>query len=131
MTDLLKLAERCERAEEPKRGLFIEAWLATLGAHFSHLSADEIRKLPGFRRFNRMLDADAYESAALMLVPDGWGWNVSWPNIKARESGLLLVDAPCQGEAQFGYDRRFIVAAATPALAICAAALRARSASDE
>ena len=66
--------------------------------------------------------------AAMTLVPEGWGWLVSQPNEKAIASGLLKKDTPVMGEVQYGYDQRYTVAAATPALALTAAALRARAA---
>ena len=64
--------------------------------------------------------------AAMTLVPEGWGFNVSQPNEKAIDSGLLRTDSPCMAEVQYGGDQRFIVAASTPALALCAAALKAQ-----
>lgn len=67
--------------------------------------------------------------AALTLVPDGCGWSAGW--------GQILPDKP-MGEARItrnahfiGYDANYDVIvkanAATPALALCIAALRARA----
>ncbi|MEN2749310.1 hypothetical protein [Sphingomonas sp. T9W2] len=64
---------------------------------------------------------------AVAIVPKGWGWLVSQPNEMAMASGLLKEDTPVMGEVQYGCDQRFTVAAATPALALCAAALRAQA----
>lgn len=69
--------------------------------------------------------------AAMTLVPEGWGWLVSQPNEKAIASGLLKERTPVMGEVQYGCDQRFTVAAATPALALTAAALRAHAAQKE
>jgi hypothetical protein len=77
-----------------------------------------------------VLAVTASLDAAMGLVPEGWGWLVSQPNAKAIASGVLKVDTPVLGEVQFGYDQRYAVAAATPALALCAAALRARASQD-
>lgn len=79
-------------------------------------------------RFQKLINAEAWLDAAMTLVPEGWGWLVSQPNAKAIASGLLKKDTPVMGEVQNGIDRRFTVAAATPALALTAAALRAHAA---
>ena len=60
----------------------------------------------------RMLAAGAYESAALTLVPGGWLWEV-------RDDGVAWVTSPDKGGSWPG-------TAATPALALTAAALPAR-----
>lgn len=65
--------------------------------------------------------------AAMSLVPEGWGWLVSQPNAKALASGLLKERMPVLGEVQYGCDHLYAVAAATPALALVSAALRARA----
>ena len=83
-----------------------------------------------FNRFRRFLDAEAWTDAAMCLVPDGWGWNVSQPNAKAIASGLLKKHTPVRGEVENGFERRFIVAGETPALALAQACLKARENSD-
>lgn len=85
---------------------------------------------PARSRFRRFLDAEAWTDAALMLVPEGWGWNVSQPNAKAIASGLLKEETPVRGEVENGFEQRFIVAGETPALAIAQAAIRAKEAGD-
>lgn len=75
----------------------------------------------------RLMPFTVFIDAAVMLVPEGWGWLVSQPNAKAIASGLLKRDTPVRGEVQNGIDRRFTVAAATPALALTEAALKARA----
>jgi hypothetical protein len=65
--------------------------------------------------------------AAVALVPEGWGWMLSQPNERAVASGLLKAWAPVMGEVQYGCDHRHAVACATAALALVAAALRARA----
>lgn len=81
-------------------------------------------------KFCRFLDAEAWTDAALCLVPEGWGWNVSQPNAKAIASGLLKEETPVRGEVENGFEQRFIVAGETPALAIAQAALRAKEAGN-
>lgn len=67
------------------------------------------------QRFTTMLDAEAYESAAMMLVPEGWDW------------GCGGHDDPwgwvCPPDRE--YNESMKAHAATPALALAAAAIRA------
>jgi len=81
-------------------------------------------------RFTAMLDAEAYESAAMMLVPEGWRpytldmsvkgrsrWSLEGPKTKweTDDDGM-----PCAGDDWFAQG-----IAATPDLALSAAAIRA------
>lgn len=68
-------------------------------------------------RFTRFLDAEAYTDAALLLVPDGCKWAVTSRN-----------SACCNPDHIAPLDWVF---AATPALAIAAAALRAKGPGHE
>lgn len=125
MSDLLELAERCEAAEGPDRAL--DCWIMGKVSDPSWTDADceYAAHNPGVT-----LGPPAYTAsldAAMMLVPEGWGWLVSQPNAKALASGLLKERTPVMGEVQYGIDHRHTVAAATPALALCAASLRARA----
>jgi hypothetical protein len=125
---LLALAERCEKAEGPDREL--DAAIAPLtgltvvdeGHPIGRMCYDDIGAAHLMPRYTASLDA------AMTLVPESWGWMVSQPNAKALSSGLLKERTPVMGEVQYGCDQRYAVAAATPALALCAAALRARAA---
>lgn len=140
MTDkneLLALADRAEAATGPDRELdALIASIARIGTEHEwaykyptwvaskdgrvHLEKNG----PSFAAapYTRSLDA------AMTLVPEGWGWLVSQPNAKAIASGLLKERTPVMGEVQYGIDHRYTVAAATPSLSLCAAALRARAA---
>ena len=128
--EIVRLAERVEQATGPDRELDALVAATTI----RNLAATSFKTLQGWadiavrekwsvRRFTASLDA------AMTLVPEGWGWMVSQPNAKALASGLLKERTPVMGEVQYGCDQRYAVAAATPALALCAAALRARAAS--
>jgi len=110
---LLELAELCEKAEGPSYALE-----QAIGRAVRCPTV-----VPPI--YTASLDA------AMSLVPEGWGWLVSQPNAKAIASGLLKERTPVLGEVQYGCDLRFAVAAATPALALTAACLRARAASGE
>jgi len=59
----------------------------------------------------------AYESAALTLVPEGYEWTI----------GLVNTRGFCSLGPEGTFTTTAEVDAATPALAICAAALKARS----
>ena len=75
-------------------------------------------------RFMRMLDAGAYESAALTLVPSGKGHDPWWM-LKAPWRGRAVVEIWVDGKG-----KPFRCAAPTPSLAICIAALHARKATN-
>jgi len=111
---LIELAGRVERAEADSGGLMILAYYACFG-----MPNTEAEHRP-FDRFHAMLNAGAYESAALTLVPDGLAWSGEfsdynyancWPDTSDYDGRPL-------GEGR----------GATPALAIVAAALKARAA---
>ncbi len=67
--------------------------------------------------------------AAKTLVPEGFGWTVGdkspWPSIAWCE----IEGLPWKAGYGWAVDRRLMVEAATPALALTAASLRARAAS--
>jgi hypothetical protein len=117
---LIALAERVEAASADEQAtLLIEAfdlidWRSKPGA------AGSVRYNPRWFKFDKMIRAEAYESAAMMLVPEGMGYGVADPKNGVRPSGLIFDG---QGLA---IERR----AATPSLALTAAALRARAAGE-
>ena len=71
-------------------------------------------------RFRRFLDAEAYTDAALMLVPVGGSWAVGMQSGGVSGASVFL-----NGGAMFRTE------AATPALAIAAASLRAKGPGHE
>lgn len=116
MTPLLLLAEKVEGLEGPDREVDCEILAAVARTDNGPVFA-----------------APAYTAsldAAMSLVPEGWGWLVCQPSEKAIASGLLKERTPVMGEVQYGCDHRYAVAAATPALALVAASLRARAAME-
>ena len=101
-TALLALAERCEQAAGPDRELD-NAILIALGYSWrgmAYLHDDDNHVLKGSTFFTKILDA------AVTLVPEGCGWMV-------MRSAAKVGRWPSRG--------------ATAALALCAAALRARA----
>jgi hypothetical protein len=125
MTDpatLLALAERCEQAAWPDRELDAEiAWMLTAQDR-KRLGPPDLRReiwhaglpTPAWVPFENVSSFHPHYTASLdaavTLVPDGCGWMVM---SSAAKVGVW----PSHG--------------ATPALALCAAALRARAAAYE
>lgn len=101
MTDLKALVERIEGATKNDADLFREVATAVFG------SVPDV--------MNRFLAAGAYLDAAMQLVPEWCFWAL---NMAGDGSGF---DAMCQDDGPVKWTR-----AATPALALCAASLRAR-----
>jgi hypothetical protein len=134
MTDLvtlLALAERCEQATGPDRELDAEiAWMLTAQDR-KRLGPPDLRReiwhaglsTPAWVPFENVSSFHPnYTSsldAAVTLVPEGWGYEL-------RQNHSRLRRALCRM-----WDGRFIwpggTVAAGPALALCAAALRARA----
>lgn len=121
MTDELnKLAERVEAASEAEQRAMLR--LAFEAIHPVRPSGHNDRAWSAkCSLFDGFLDAFAWESAAMTLVPDGWGLKVRrW---SADMTGAAGCYPPgCAGEW---------INAATPALALCAAALRALAQKDQ
>lgn len=132
MADLEALALRCEAATpEMQNALLDQAWeaCAEYSPAFRRFATFP---LPSFDnnagKFGMAMDAHAFESAALMLVPEGWrvsNWSQWKHEILRRQGTWLAILARDQDElAGFGTRCQH---AATPALALAAAALRARA----
>jgi hypothetical protein len=120
---LIKLAERCEAATGPDRELDlaiarlfdVTVWLRN--------DDDTANYETTHWRYTASIDA------ALTLVPEGCGWVAGYGQVRSDEP---LGGAQITRHAKFaGYDvANDVIAeaeAATPALALCAAALRART----
>lgn len=120
MTNLLTLAQQIEQAtEDQQQDMLINAWQMMFP--FIDQSAQSAR-WDSWSKFSRMLSVKAYESAAMMLVPDGTGHDPYWMlkaanpnNPKGCRSEIWVKDKghPFRGRA------------ATPALALAAACCRA------
>lgn len=121
---MVDLAARIERAEGPDRALDAEialaaGWREYQPGWFRPPSVDVNHHASELPRYTGSLDA------AMQLVPSGW---------KLRQ---MHFNAPCADDRKWhlnlrggkeGGDR-FVGRGSTPALALCAAAIRARSAS--
>jgi hypothetical protein len=121
-TTLLALAERCEQAAGPDRELDARIECAVQGITFRKLLGPYAYRtsrgdigLMNAKRYTAWIDA------AVTLVPEGWGWAVS-----TTGAGLPCAygHPPGNGLAVAWIDD---TPAATPALAMCAFALRARA----
>lgn len=124
-----KLSDRLEQAEAgEQRELLLEAFAAAFPKPFRghYEPLPEHSEWVGRRLvFIRKLDAEAFESAALSLVPEGWRLgNLATDDPKDGGSTAHLVRIGA-GYGANPDDRRWATAT-TPALAICAAALRAK-----
>lgn len=129
MTDHNELAARIERAEGPDRALDAEIAVA-VGWRVLYDKSDPNDAEPYYQPVPEMSwravpHCTASIDAAMQLVPNGW---------KLRQ---MHFNAPCADDRKWhlnlrggkeGEDR-FVGRGSTPALALCAAAIRARSAS--
>jgi hypothetical protein len=126
MTDLLNLAEQCERADAPDREVDTQIWLATTpGASrcsstvksskglWPDYVIDETRDASG-----RLIIVPAFTGsidAAMRLVPEGHDYCLSKGCDEHPLVSIALANMVAESQST----------AATPALALCAAALRA------
>jgi hypothetical protein len=122
--EIIALAERCEKATGPDRELDAQIWVAVTpactrrelrGIHKAtgkEQIIDETREPDG--RLIIVPAVTASLDAAMTLVPEGWGYSI------CPTSALLTRSTS---------DHGVMARAATPALALTAAALRAKAAS--
>lgn len=117
MSDLDELIERVEKANKPTRDLFRECFEAVFG--YGVTVVPDGPRWVRYSAFIKMVDAEAWESAALMLVPEGYRWVIgsTW---KDKHGNVPAVASVCiAGD----YARPII--GATSALAIVIASLKA------
>lgn len=137
MTDLLELAARVEAAEGPDALLDTEIWRACI-ASVADLELIEVGGAahgPSEAEFRTLRLMDSFRptaslDAAMTLKPDGWHLAEfgEGPNLTPRPhdfaydgTWFAMLHGVASGDLKWG-------SAATPALALCAAALRARAA---
>lgn len=132
MSALIALAERVEAGSAEEQGrLLDEAW-ETLAEHsakfrrFATSAPDHHGFNSNADKFSMALEAMAYESAAMMLVPEGLAWTLG-QNVHHHywSAGVTGIDEDGAPKA-IG----FAGPACAPALALTAAALRARAAGE-
>ena len=123
MSELLKLAERCEAATAGyQRRLLSEAYREIFGGP----ECITIDRWPGYQSprwdaFHKKLEAEAFLDAAMTLVPEGWTYEAyQGPSGQPHRWKLRTI-----GDGDKFYTE-VEAKAATSALALCAAALRAR-----
>jgi len=124
MTDLMELASRVEAGEEPDRELDVRISLALSGTPYSDSDVIDmlaIRDEPTGYGVYRPADeyVPAYTAsldAAMTLVPEGWDWTLY------SDGSCEIGRKPDRGCLM---NADYIAEAATPALALTAAALRA------
>lgn len=123
MTDrtalLMDLAERCEKADGADWNLSADIARAMGWAEGEHAwhSLDWRSRQSGPPHYTNSLDA------ALSLVPEGWRWSLDHTQKPPyRDCGMATLYAPGDGWTPADVSEIY---GATPALALCAAALRA------
>lgn len=104
----MTLADKIEALTGPDRQHFVEAWEAVRTSFWQS----------EWDRFSLLLELGAWEQAAMMLVPED-AEEVGVSQYKNGRGSAMIVPKGCRGPSSVVYN------AATPALALCAAALRA------
>ena len=128
MTDLI---QRIESAKEPRRELFEEAGQLLHGPYRTDWSGRN------FYRFTAMLDAQAWTSAAEMLVPDGCLHTARtlWADPDTplpQAAGYANIDRySIDDRGLLWWKENFPGIASHPSLALLAAILRAERKDDE
>ena len=137
MTDIASLIARLEAAPFGARGFDEEIWLALGGtlqpvrevgghSHTRWIDADGSRRTQETTNFTTSLDD------ALLLVPEHHTWTVSGPDMKPQAYACLCDRGKHQPIKPWLVEYPvFECDAATPALALCIASLKARAAQAE
>lgn len=111
--ELVKLAALCEAASGPDRELDLEIACIKFNKPREHFLTDELDRL----EFGHQRDYTSSLDSAMTLVPEGWALDC----LKEGEVGSWYINLrPRYWIGEWQYSK-----AATPALALCAAALRA------
>lgn len=107
-----QLIERIESARAESERLFEDAFWAINPAY-----AD-------IRGFRELLDAKAWLDAALTLVPEGWDITLRFVRLEPKQPSMAMLTDQAW---VYDQDDGLLIQgdAATPALALCAASLRA------
>lgn len=121
---LIALAERCEQAEGPDRELDLAI------ARFRGVTVllrnrdDTANEEHTYWQYTSNIDH------ALTLVPEGWGWSMRTPCGHA-ELEAINANLTCVASLYHAAQAPVTVAAGTPVLALCAAALKAMNQGGE
>lgn len=134
--EIVRLAERVEQGtgadREQIKELLWEAFRTVYGAKPPRLpggSAELDAHLRASNPFFRLIEAGAFLDAAMSLVPEEMEWKVfSWRNASKEYPRLASAKVYLGSINDPTID---VFTAATPALALTAAALRARAASSD
>jgi len=126
-----ELIARLESADGPSGSLLLEAAKAVWVWGYVPTGVNPDVWVKRWNRFHRMLDAEAWTSAAEMLVPEGCLSMVRtvWADAHApteRPVGYASVDRYFKDDAGLFWKENFLALGETPALALAAAALKAR-----
>jgi hypothetical protein len=125
MTDLLALAERCERADAAdEAAVFHEVGHALWQA--GDITGEERA------RWTALIDIGACLVIAVGMVPEGWFWRAGRTSIYSGWASVHKThpDHGIEGKNEFFTKREHWQPEWTPALALLAAALRAMAAGE-
>lgn len=121
--DLLNLLER---ADVPDEKLFTATWFAIIQPQqCSEYSLPDGKYYEHKQRFDKMLDAEAWTSAAEMLVPPKYAWAIGNDCAEDATGATATIGAPSKGLALID------TKASHPALALLAAIVRSTGGIDE
>jgi hypothetical protein len=130
-SDLHSLAASAEAADpSEQREVLIAAWEHLFPAPDRYRRRQRER-IEHWRKFAKMLDAEAYESAAIMLVDPLWLGKAGELWDGDRKCGWATVHRYSKTDAGMMWDDQHDTVARTPALALVAACLKARATQGE
>jgi hypothetical protein len=123
---LMGLAERCEQAPAEEQREWLEQAFYAINEAPDYGTDERAEWVEKSRRFHRLINADAFLDAAMTLVPEGCLWRLEQRSGVERRDGIEHRSFNAlAGLFDFdGYSQLFAIAA-TPALALTAASLRA------
>lgn len=122
---LRMLAVRFEKSPEPEDALLAEAWDVIAPTAWK---GEALSQKAG--RFAALLDARAFETAALMLVPEGLGISMAQHGKRGDDCSAYVGKSDSDARGNFMTDT-FDSEAKTMARAVAGAALKARAGRDK
>jgi hypothetical protein len=135
MSELIRVANLCEKAAAPDRMLDLEILRAVTGKHWLWCAGGKFVTWPkygGDAPGNPICSLEEYTASideAVTLVPEGWFWRVGRTSIYQAWAGVHQTH-PDHGEKdknEFFFRRELWEPPSTPALALCNVALRAKA----
>ena len=129
--ELLALAERVEALNGPDMEIFYKVRDALWPYDPATPIEDQLPALLARQQFDRFVHGGAWLDASMTLVPEGWNWmagerDQGRPRAYVNNGKRLTIRSGLRNGLRSNPEAIWCeVVAATPALALCAAALRA------